>query len=1063
VEHEQIEHEAVYPSLLHQHHHPHSSQDQSNTQSSLQSSHRHLAPARVCLATNHMHQGVDSQRLHQADRIRDDGGGGDDERSMLVSSDAHADRRASVSRGGARRHASSSRARTNSSPHSPHTCTQTHSSLLASPLHHSASKSKDEGMEEEDMWHSYACSLPHKHQQSRDAGAQIAPLLALGEDTRCGGSRGERKVSQHLSRAPSLEEDEDEAGVVGRRSLGGGDCSRRRCVQASSSAGDSRHCSTPSDSQHYSTPSCLRAYESEGYESSVSTECPSIRESLMGGSKTSSTRSTFSSSTNANESQASYSSHPTPRAIREREGSGWSHYDTPSFLKTSDKLSRISPSQTHSSEREREGGAEGEREEESARASAGTEARARELIHVDADELRFSGLTGEGGAYEEKELIVHNVSSCTVALSYTCLDDDEQLGKVASRNFSLCASMSHVLSPGQTSSLKISCRVPALTSSGEGGKSKRGGEGGGVLVIVAMDVSMMSREERTCGRIGEVQAGGGMKTCTAMRQPECHEVVLRIVSCCTQASSGVTDTSCSVSSRQMSRSPPSASSTSRQGMRTSSRCEDDAETREHQERLLSDCVATCEDARGASASQALGGEAEAEEGLGASWFADCSVLDLGQIYIQERDKRVIGGRISSCVVTLTNPNTKYVHLQLRARSFSAQGSPLFAVSEVGQEHTAASQVLVTVPARGSCQVKVSLDISDYSPSAGCITCTGELQISNLASFHHSEATVGNSKSEGTGMRGHGDTSMEMNACKSVCIKLTCVAGFCRMQIPSCVEEMHMACEVGHKDKYTLALRNGGCLPATVRLTIQDEQASGGGGPRGEVTGGGFQVKQSQVGLGAGQVAKVTVLFVPQQTREPYAGIDMCSQTAGGLTYKSRLVLRVEEDPGIHYSLPLWGQVLQSSTQHPQLPLSSIPPFPLAESQRQENVPRKSEAPGGPKSPSKAKLSTPNVILTEDGTQTSFCGDSADADLRKIRGLRGGMREFGRSGARTCESDLTRAPTAYILGYTDEVCRLAPFLDLLLHAASLIILFLILNRSSSTLSSPLRCTSLVQRG
>ena len=64
-------------------------------------------------------------------------------------------------------------------------------------------------MEEEDMWHSYACSLPHKHQQSRDADAQIASLLALGEDTRCGGSRGERKVSQHLSRAPSLEEDEE--------------------------------------------------------------------------------------------------------------------------------------------------------------------------------------------------------------------------------------------------------------------------------------------------------------------------------------------------------------------------------------------------------------------------------------------------------------------------------------------------------------------------------------------------------------------------------------------------------------------------------------------------------------------------------------------------------------------------------------------------------------------------------------------------------------------------------------------------------------------------------------
>jgi hypothetical protein len=40
------------------------------------------------------------------------------------------------------------------------------------------------------------------------------------------------------------------------------------------------------------------------------------------------------------------------------------------------------------------------------------------------------------------------------------------------------------------------------------------------------------------------------------------------------------------------------------------------------------------------------------------------------------------------------------------------------------------------------------DISDYNPSAGCITCTGELQISNLASCHPSEATVGNSKSTG---------------------------------------------------------------------------------------------------------------------------------------------------------------------------------------------------------------------------------------------------------------------------------------------------------------------------
>jgi len=364
------------------------------------------------------------------------------------------------------------------------------------------------------------------------------------------------------------------------------------------------------------------------------------------------------------------------------------------------------------------------------------------------------------------------------------------------------------------------------------------------------------------------------------------------------------------------------------------------------------------------------------EGGGDSWFVDCSEMDLGNVYVQEVEKRVMAvpaaGGQGCCkgLVSITNPSSVDLDFQVctlrcsgGSSSNEASTSPTFVVGPAGQEAKAASLLMLTVPARHSRQLQIFLDTSTYDLS-GRKECSGELRISKLSPPppHRADACSGHSRA--------------VSAYNSTSIPLSCVAGFCRLQIPGSVEQLHMACARGERTKQSISLRNGGCLPATVRLSVEDEEdglgrplslmrgilddslagagASAGGALRDEH--GVFRVKQRELLLAPGQVTKVSVVFSPKASSgledTPNSSEKLLSnvQMTSAILHKSRLVLRVVEDGGVHYSVPMRGQASALMSAH--LPLAadrnSPPSLPLTSVCRPRNDAKRPAAPAADK-------------------------------------------------------------------------------------------------------------------
>jgi hypothetical protein len=360
------------------------------------------------------------------------------------------------------------------------------------------------------------------------------------------------------------------------------------------------------------------------------------------------------------------------------------------------------------------------------------------------------------------------------------------------------------------------------------------------------------------------------------------------------------------------------------------------------------------------------------EGGGDSWFVDCSEMDLGNVYVQEVEKRVMAvpaaGGQGCCkgLVSITNPSSVDLDFQVctlrcsgGSASDEASKSPTFVVGPAGQEAKAASLLMLTVPARHSRQLQIFLDTSTYDLS-GRKECNGELRISKLSPPppHRADACSGHTRA--------------VSAYNSTSIPLSCVAGFCRLQIPGSVDQLHMACVRGERTKQSISLRNGGCLPATVRLSVEDEEdglgrplslmrgilddslagagASAAGALRDEH--GVFRVKQRELLLAPGQVTKVSVVFSPKTSSgledTPRDSEKLLSnvQITSAILHKSRLVLRVVEDGGVHYSVPLRGQASALMCAH--LPLAaartSPPSLPLTSACRPRNDAKRPAAP-----------------------------------------------------------------------------------------------------------------------
>jgi hypothetical protein len=492
-----------------------------------------------------------------------------------------------------------------------------------------------------------------------------------------------------------------------------------------------------------------------------------------------------------------------------------------------------------------------------------------------------------------------------------------------------------VLAPRQTSSLTIFCNAYGCLEAGEGDDNA----GGSVLAIVAMPVSEVMKQG-----VSQKAYCEHVRLCVVPPVTDCVSPLLRKDMMIAQSSSPLEtcwQPSC-VSSHSVIETVAEGNS---RGVHA--RTSDDVKDNEK-------------------------AVSSPEEDL---WFVDTSAIDLGRVYIQDTDRRVISVPSSAadpceCLVSVVNPSRNDMLFQVQLQPISCQpasssascgsNETTFLVGPAGDSSKATSSLVLTVPARQLRQLQIFIDTSSYDFS-GCKVCKGELCISRLKSQNDVTVILGTSQIVHGGSRGG---SKESTGNNRVCVKLSCTVGFCRLQIPGHLEEVHFACALGGKAKQTIALRNNGCLPATVRLSIEDEEdalgrplallrgifddsfagcgegsmraaAQNGGSPADGV--GIFRVKQTEVRLEPDQVTKVVVALAPPQDKQ----VLMHLHGAGDLMLKSRLVLRVAEDRGVHYSVPLCGQVdctapavgphaalrfLADPPPLPGLPLSCAPPL-----------------------------------------------------------------------------------------------------------------------------------------
>jgi len=662
-------------------------------------------------------------------------------------------------------------------------------------------------------------------------------------------------------------------------------------------------------------------YECTDEDTNMSTECPSIRESLMAPSNAASTLQTSTTSTASPsfENRTLFADSPcSPQQLsRWHQSQGLGH-DMMSGSGAASRRSRSSLGAAKAHDLSGEARQSAAQPRSGARGSSRREPSApraqAKLISVDAQELSFMPLGAQARAPADQVLLVRNVASSPVALWYGCLDEEPLVGKVSSTKFDVHGSVldgAPVLYPGQASTLTVSYRVAAGASAdGQDRRredSERGEEGGlgeSVLAVVAMAVSEMMKQD-------------------AMPEAHCEHVQLRLVPACAHASPAASPAnSAHHISKLLDACTPSrgaqGSGCAAVASRESALCGSDTPmaagraTDLFVSRERKDC------------SVGIRERLAVESASGDSWFVDCSAMDLGDVYVQDAGKHVIAaagaerGDVRG-LLRIINPTSRDLHFEARADTEQLHArSPLFVVglAEEGAEACRCAQV--TVPARHSQQVQVLLDISAYDHS-GLMHCTGELKITRLDKPRASSEGAAASGAPGSWGSCNG------GADKTTCVTLTCAVGFCRLQIPGKLEIVRMACASGGKVKHAVALRNGGCLPATVRLAVEDEEDALGrplalvrgglddsvdmGGGRGGGGGDGqgvFRLKQDTLHLAPHQVAKLGVTFAPPADILGLGEAGRQPSRPASLAYKSTLVLRVAQDPGVHYSV-MWSQ------------------------------------------------------------------------------------------------------------------------------------------------------------
>ena len=728
-------------------------------------------------------------------------------------------------------------------------------------------------------------------EQPSPAAASAASPASRAE----GGDRGEFSTpGPVLAPAQEADDDTEHYDAESHKSLALGDINTRldSVDSRASRRGKSVAASTGSRAASRAAAD-ISGFNMDRYEgeSSVSTECPEIRESLManspesrGSCPTSSSSARSVGSWRRTIESASPDGTPSLQLSQGASPHGDAHDSSschspirpyfsdqhaspaPPRLSTealsTEALSR-NGARTASRAEAPQGG-EGALEE-------GEQAAPATLIHVNAQELTFLPARPEGEGGCEQVLLVRNASPGPVALSYTCLGEDMASSSPA---FKVCGSMldaAPILAPGQTSTLTVSCDASAFPRSATAAGAEDAGEApdgnGGVLAIVAMAVSEMhkagvrgSSGEAFCQHVSLrclPPLPGARPSSTSSPQPA--------PSSAAASSAAVASTRCTHTTDPATLGPETPAEGSRRSTPNATRGvlpdtpkqpTDTCPSRDSpgaRTDVLSlpepgDDAAACPGAamhgsaakveradktalqRGAvgavdgdclavpAATHCLGAaEVPAvRRGAGGAvegdmWFVDVIGVDLGRIYIQDRNQCILGGTecgeddgAAKGGFSVVNPSGVDLHFHVRVISpaASSASSPAFVVASAGADVQQASASLVlTVPARHSRQLWVGIDARAYDFS-GCVCCRGELSISTLAHPHDLTALLNPPGCHALDDAA-GPQRADVVAARSASVDLACEVGFCRLQVAGEVEEVQLGCCRGDQAQHVI--------------------------------------------------------------------------------------------------------------------------------------------------------------------------------------------------------------------------------------------------------------------
>eukprot|EP00960_Hanusia_phi_P029127 747784-Hanusia_phi.AAC.5 len=309
-----------------------------------------------------------------------------------------------------------------------------------------------------------------------------------------------------------------------------------------------------------------------------------------------------------------------------------------------------------------------------------------------------------------------------------------------------------------------------------------------------------------------------------------------------------------------------------------------------------------------------GASRRAQEPEASHWFVDTVSVELGMIYCQTSDIFTPPAHKGASVVNSSGHDISFLAW---VKDRKSPGRSTFGISLETSSKASfrpAGFLLFTVPARQRRTLRVSVDPSTYE-GPGEERCKATLYLRQVQTAQLEEvASLFSQSQRACDVLQRFEDRGRYSDVTSV--KLRCILGHCRLQIPKSVKEVYLECDDNQRARRSFALRNSGCFPASVCLSISPASTKS------------VAVEPRKLHLPAGGQEKVTVQFDPEEA---------CQVNVN-------LHFRIEQDVGVYFNVPVRARARPSLRDAPR----STPPI-RRDPASDRKPPADSVPPSGPSS------------------------------------------------------------------------------------------------------------------